>query len=477
MRFSFFSRRQTQADAAAAEQAEILASIYKTRAAIEFLLDGTIVTANDNFLRVMGYRLEEIQGRRHRIFVDPDYATSTAYADFWRRLNAGETFTAKFPRIAKGGKPIWIQATYAALRDAEGKPYKIIKFADDITNIELAAQAAAAEKEAAAAALTTVVEALRAALAGLTAGNLQLRLTTPFPPGYEPLRVDFNAMLERLSATMAQIASSTGAIKAVAADVAQFATDLSRRTQEQTGTLQQTSAALASIAGIVTGQAAQAAAASTALGTARSDAGESGAVLQQTVAAMAAIEHSSTEINSIIGVIDEIAFQTNLLALNAGVEAARAGEAGRGFAVVAMEVRALAQRSADAAKQIKTLISASGAQVGEGARLVAATSAALQRITAQFSALDAMVAAIASAANKQQTATASVTGAMQKLGTATAQTVRIVEGGAAASQSLVDETDALDNLVAQFQAGASRLPPPRPRAPGGPGRFMKLPRE
>jgi len=475
-----FGRRGNAETTEQVERSAVVAAVYKTRAVIEFQLDGTIITANENFLRVMGYSLDEVRGRKHTMFVDPDYASSTTYRDFWQRLNAGEASTDKFPRVHKSGRRIWIQGSYVPMLTAQGKPYKIIKFADDVTAAEERAARLAEDKASLDAAVLTVVEALSGSLARLAAGDLQTRLSTPFAAAYEQLRGDFNTTVERLGAAISGVAVNSTAIRQAASEIAQTSDDLARRTHDQAETVRQTVSSMRDIASIVRQTSEGAGQAGTVLATARDDAAQSRAVLDQTVAAMTAIESSAGEIGSIIGLIDEIAFQTNLLALNAGVEAARAGDAGRGFAVVATEVRALAQRSAEAAKQIKTLISASGTQVGEGVRLVHATGDALQRIAAQVGALDTVVSQITKAAGQQDGAIAAVNGAMQKLDQATQQNAAIVQESAAASANLAQEADGLESLIAQFKTGApsagqARLPPPRVAAARpGPGKFVKL---
>ena len=237
---------------------------------------------------------------------------------------------------------------------------------------EAAAQRAAAEQErqrveaeraAAAKQQEFVVHSVATGLEKLSSGDLLFRLTTAFGGDYEKLRADFNAAMEKLQETMQAIATNTQGVRSGAEEITQASDDLSRRTEQQAASLEETAAALDQITATVRRTAEVANEARDLVSTSKADAERSGDVVRQTVGAMDGIETSSKQIANIIGVIDEIAFQTNLLALNAGVEAARAGDAGRGFAVVATEVRALAQRSADAAKEIKALISASTQQV------------------------------------------------------------------------------------------------------------------
>ena len=235
----------------------------------------------------------------------------------------------------------------------------------------------------------TFMRDFSAALERLSKGDLTYRLNTPFTEDYEKIRHDFNTTATSLQQAMVTIASSTQAIRFATSEISTAADDLSRRTEQQAASLEETAAALDQITATVKKTADGAGHAREVVASAKSDAEKSDQVVRQAVAAMSEIEHSSQQISQIIGVIDEIAFQTNLLALNAGVEAARAGDAGRGFAVVASEVRALAQRSAEAAKEIKGLISASTKQVEQGVDLVGETGKALERIIAEVTEINA----------------------------------------------------------------------------------------
>ncbi len=294
-----------------------------------------------------------------------------------------------------------------------------------------------------------VVDSLATGLEKLSAGDLLFRLGTPFNADYEKLRADFNAALDKIQQTMSAIAATTQGVRSGSGEITQASDDLSRRTEQQAASLEQTAAALDQITATVRKTAENANDARATVSSAKADAERSGAVVGETVSAMSGIETSSRQIGNIIGVIDEIAFQTNLLALNAGVEAARAGEAGRGFAVVATEVRALAQRSADAAKEIKTLISASGQQVDSGVRLVGETGKALARIVEQVERLNVLVGDIAASAQEQATGLAQVNTAVNQMDQVTQQNAAMVEQSTAASHSLAAE--ALARLVGQFR--------------------------
>jgi methyl-accepting chemotaxis protein len=315
-----------------------------------------------------------------------------------------------------------------------------------------------AQSEASAAQQAVVVEAIAAGLESLAKGDLVFRLNTPFSAGYEGLRGDFNKAMGTLQETMVSIGANTLAVRSGAEEITQASDDLSRRTEQQAASLEETAAALDEITATVRKTAEGAKEAREVVSAAKSDAERSGDVVKETVAAMSGIESSSKQISNIIGVIDEIAFQTNLLALNAGVEAARAGDAGRGFAVVATEVRALAQRSADAAKEIKTLISASGVQVASGVTLVGETGKALGRTLEQVEQLNRLVSEIAASTNEQSTALHEVNTAINQMDQVTQQNAAMVEQATAASHSLAGEATELARLVGQFQIGVAAQP-------------------
>jgi methyl-accepting chemotaxis protein len=321
--------------------------------------------------------------------------------------------------------------------------------------------------------LEGVVGGLANGLERLSKGDLVFRLATPFSGDYEKLRTDFNAAVATLQETMRAIKQNTAGVRAGAGEITQASDNLSRRTEQQAATLEQTAAALNQITSTLRLTAENAGTARSMVASARLDAERSGEVVRETVAAMAGIEESSRQITNIISVIDEIAFQTNLLALNAGVEAARAGDAGRGFAVVATEVRALAQRSADAAKEIKTLISASGEQVRAGVRLVGETGEALARIVEQVLKINGLVGDIAASAQEQANGLNEVNAATNQMDQVTQQNAAMAEEYSAASHRLAQEAGELAGLVGQFvisQANEAVTRQPQPARPPAPVR-------
>ncbi|NLR98062.1 PAS domain S-box protein [Rhizobium sp. P38BS-XIX] len=417
----------------AVEDAGKIEALSRAQALIEFTPGGDILTANENFLASLGYSLSEIQGKHHSMFCDPSYTASDAYKQFWTTLAAGGLVADEFMRLGKGGRKVFIQASYNPIFDLNGRVFKVVKFATDVTG------------------RVENVERLADCLTRLSDGDLSQEIEKPFIPSLERLRTDFNSASNKLSRAMTTVADNAHAISSGSNEIRTAADDLAKRTEQQAASIEQTAAALEEITRTVKDSSRRAEEAGGLVGKARSHAEHSGGVVRNAIGAMDQIEASSREISNIIGVIDEIAFQTNLLALNAGVEAARAGDAGKGFAVVAQEVRELAQRSAKAAKEIKVLITASGAQVSNGVALVTDAGAALQEIAAQVQEIDLNVVAIVEAAREQATALGEVSQAVNTVDQGTQKNAAMVEEQTAASHSLAREAAALFDLLAQFE--------------------------
>ena len=299
-----------------------------------------------------------------------------------------------------------------------------------------------------------VADLLEAALTRLADGDLTARVTETFPGRYARLGDQFNAAAERLHSTLGQVSASVVTINNGVTEIGHAADDLARRTEQQAASLDTTATALDEITATVKHSADNAVSVAGSVAAARLDTERSGEVMREAVESMTGIQKSSQQIARIIGVIDEIAFQTNLLALNAGVEAARAGEAGRGFAVVALEVRALAQRSSEAAKEIKTLIGTSTAQVGAGVSLVNRAGEALTRIAAQVTQIDSLVQEIAGSAKEQSVGIGDVNEAVNKMDRVTQQNAAMVEETTAATLSLRSQTEELGRLISSFRTDA-----------------------
>jgi methyl-accepting chemotaxis protein len=299
------------------------------------------------------------------------------------------------------------------------------------------------------------VRSVSAALEALARGELTYRMPDDLPVEYAQLRIVFNEALAQLQETMAAVAVSTHSVAGGSEEIAHASDDLSRRTETQAASLEQTAAALDEVTATVKRSAEGAAQAAAAAAAAKAEAVRSGQVTADAIAAMGEIEDSSGKIGQIIGLIDEIAFQTNLLALNAGVEAARAGDAGRGFAVVAQEVRALAQRSAEAAQQIKGLIASSSEQVKRGVRLVNGAGDALGGIVSKVAEIDILISEIARSSQEQATGLNQVNAAVTQMDQTTQQNAAMVEETTAAAANLRSEAEQLARLIGQFETGAA----------------------
>ena len=300
-----------------------------------------------------------------------------------------------------------------------------------------------------------IVNHIGKGLEALAKGDLTNRITADLEGPFRKLRDDFNEAGARLEEAVKAVLAGTSGIGTDTAEIATAADDLSRRTEQQAASLEETAAALEEITATVKRTAENAKEAGAIVTSAKTAAEDGGRIVESAVEAMSQIEQSSKKITDIIGVIDEIAFQTNLLALNAGVEAARAGDAGKGFAVVASEVRALAQRSGEAAKEIKALIKTSGEHVGTGVRQVGESGKALKTIVEKVTSINALVSEMAEAARQQSTGIEEVNVAVGQMDQVTQQNAAMVEQSTAAARSLADETAELSRLVGFFQVHES----------------------
>jgi len=427
-----------------------MAAIDKVMATIEFKLDGTILTANDNFLNCLGYQLNEITGNHHSMFVEPEYKSSSDYAQFWQRLNNGEAVSDQFLRLGKGGKEVWIQASYNPIRDSKGRLVKVVKFATDVTeqkqnNLKLQAL------------MSDANEVLQA----MSNGDLTVSLDGDYTGDMAVLQQAVNRAVEELNQTFSEISEQAIDVDSVSAEIEEGNNMLNTRTQEQAAALEETAASIEEITSTVQQTADNSRQANQLASDARDQAEDGGKVAERAVQAMAEINSSSRKISDIIGVIDEIAFQTNLLALNAAVEAARAGEQGRGFAVVAGEVRTLAQRSAEAAKEIKVLINTSVESVNAGSKLVDESGEALNEIMGAVGKVSGIIAEIAAASVEQSSGIEQINKAIVQLDSGTQQNTALVEESAASSQRLKQQASELSDQVGRFVLSNEEKKPKR----------------
>lgn len=406
-------------------------AIQKVQGVIEFNPDGTIRRANDNFCKVVGYAEAEILGKHHRLFVDPDYAATSDYTQFWTRLRAGEALSDEYQRIGKGGKRVTIRASYNPIKNAAGQVVKVVKFAVDTTIYRLTA------------------ETLLSGLDLLAQGNLAAHLDTDLGE-FDAIRKNFNLAITKLNHTVGSVADGTQIIKAEADAISQATDDLARRTEAQAVTLEESASALDELVASVTGVADTANKVQLQSREAQGYTVQAGDVVDRAVNAMDEIETSSKQVASITSVIDGIAFQTNLLALNAGVEAARAGDAGRGFAVVASEVRALAQRSSEAAREIADLIDTSNRQVVNGVDLVREAGNALARIREVVEKINHGIEQVATSTTEQASGLSELSSAINRLDQTTQQNAAMSEETNAATVNLQSNIAAMERDVAFF---------------------------
>jgi len=428
-----------------------LAAIGKAQAVIEFSLDGRILRANANFLNALGYALEEVQGQHHSLFVDPVQRSSPEYRMFWEKLGRGEYDAGQYKRIGKGGREIWIQASYNPIMDMNGKPFKVVKYATDVTEQVRAAQV-----------LAMAVQQTQDVVSAAKEGDLTSRIPLDGKSGsIEALCGGVNALVENMASIVGQIKTAGDSINVAAREIAAGNQDLSARTEQQAASLEETASSMEELTSTVKQNAENAKQANQLAIGASDIAVKGGKVVSEVVTTMSAINDSSKKIVEIISVIDGIAFQTNILALNAAVEAARAGEQGRGFAVVAAEVRSLAQRSAAAAKEIKSLIGDSVEKVGNGSKLVEQAGKTMDEIVTSVKRVTDIMAEITAASQEQSQGIEQVNQTITQMDEVTQQNAALVEEATASARSLEEQAEGLTRSVSQFRVSDTEADAPR----------------
>ncbi|HEY0185777.1 MAG TPA: PAS domain S-box protein [Rhodopila sp.] len=440
-------------------------AINKAQGVIEFALDGKVIRANENFVAMLGYNEAELIGQHHSMFVEPAYRQSADYRLFWDKLGRGEYDAGQYKRIGRGGKECWIQASYNPILGPDRKPFKVVKYATDIT-----AQIRASEL------LQAAVQQTQQVVLAAKENDLRPRIPLDGKTGeIAELCEGVNGLLDAMSSMVSEIAESAHTLTTAAREIAGGNTDLSQRTEEQAASLEETAASMEQLTNTVRQNAENAQQANKLASSASDVAIKGGSVVTEVVHTMDGITQASRKIADIIGVIDEIAFQTNILALNAAVEAARAGDQGRGFAVVAAEVRNLAQRSANAAKEIKGLISDSVAKVESGSRLVDTAGKTMEEIVQSVKRVTDIMAEISAASQEQRGGIEQVNTAIVQMDKVTQQNAALVEEATAAAKSMEDQTGSMAEMVAEFKlpdaygGAALQSAPVATRPAGNPG--------
>ncbi|MGB6308363.1 MAG: methyl-accepting chemotaxis protein [Steroidobacteraceae bacterium] len=484
------------------ELESLYTAINKSQAVLEMGMDGTVLAVNENYLKMFGYAPAEVEGKSYTMFLDPAERDGAAYRTLWEHMQAGQHDHGRFKRMGKNGREVWVRASFNPLIGEDGKPWKVVKFASEITPIIIesrALDAAVQESQDVIQAVLGGAGDRRIGMAGKTGnlerlarsinqlidsvsstvgetiqvvkravdGDLAARMKVEDKSGHlKSLASSVNSMVAAMMEVITGLAKTSKEVQVGAEEISRGNLELSKRTEEQAASLEETASSMEEMTATVRNNADNAAQANQLAAAAREQAERGGQVVGSAVAAMSEINAASKKIADIIGVIDEIAFQTNLLALNAAVEAARAGEQGRGFAVVASEVRNLASRSAGAAKEIKALIQDSVGKVNEGTKLVDESGKVLGEIVTRVKKVTDVMSEIANSSREQASGIEQVNKAVTTMDAVTQQNAALVEEAAAAAQALNEQAINLTKLIANYRTDESTsdpIPIGRPR--------------
>jgi methyl-accepting chemotaxis protein len=421
-------------------------AVDRAQAVIEFDLSGNILVANQNFLDTLGYRLEDIQGKHHRMFCEEAYTATAEYRDFWAKLNRGEFDAGRYKRIAKGGRAVWIQATYNPIFDGGGRLYKVIKFATDVTaQVELEDQVRrrAEDDQRKVAALLQVVNQ---AAAGDLTGTVDVAGNEPI----DQLANGIKRMMDDLRSVIGKVVDSAGGFTASSQDIAGRANTVASGAQLLGATVEEMNASIEELTASINSIADNSRSADNLAKDTQQEAERGAKAVARSIEAMDLINKSSEDISEIIKVIGEIASQTNLLAFNAAIEAARAGEHGLGFSVVADEVRKLAERSSQATKEISKLINESVKRVTQGSEVSKQAGEAFDKIVSGVSRTTHAISEISCGADEQLIAAREVSAAIQQVAEETEKSAGACDTIARASATLMQGAQTLDETVTRF---------------------------